>query len=528
LDGWIDQQCLDADVFVLVVNAESTLTKTEKEFFHKVSERLSKPNVFILNNRWDATAYEPETAEIVKVQHLQRNTEFLCNELKVCDLSEVNKRIYFVSAREALFTRTQTNPQLPPGYQGRLLQFEWFEAEFEKCISMSAVKTKFDQPSQRGKIMASSLRKILEDSYQRGNDLKAANEKSLKDVIDKIEEIERKLQDFTKNMKDKIRDVIEDVEKNVSFTLNDEIKKIYNLIDQYERPFHPEEHQINWYKKELHKFVEQKLGSNLASRLNMPLIQNLDLTQKDIRNSVLELVESEDNKNKVNSTLPRADFMITYRLDCSNLCSDFREDISFHFSLGFTALMRRFSGNKAFNSNSIFATNLFNLNKSSQSSSGSGSNDQKEYQAASYQSSSSNLNAFALQNEQTNNLLFILQGFQMVASKSNVMLFAVGGIVWRGLGWKILAITGSLYGLCYLYERLMWTRKTQEKLFKKQYADYASSKLKLIVDLTSQNAAGQVQQFVLLLLNFILSFFFSFFVHLKGVVYVFCANVPLY
>ncbi len=28
LDAWIDQQCLDADVFVLVVNAESTLTKT--------------------------------------------------------------------------------------------------------------------------------------------------------------------------------------------------------------------------------------------------------------------------------------------------------------------------------------------------------------------------------------------------------------------------------------------------------------------------------------------------------------------
>jgi mitofusin len=292
-------------------------------------------------------------------------------------------------------------------------------------------------------------------------------------------------------MKDKIREVIDEVEKNVSFTLNDEIKKIYNLIDQYERPFHPEEHQINWYKKELHKFVEQKLVSNLATRLNTILIQNLDLTQKDIRSSVLELVESEENKDKVNSTLPRADFMITYRLDCSNLCSDFREDISFHFSLGFTALMRRFSGNKSFNSNSIFATNLFSFNKNNNT-------EQKEYQAA---SSSSNLNAFANQNDQTNNLLFILQGFQMAASKSNVLLFAVGGIVWRGLGWKILAITGSLYGLCYLYERLMWTRKTQEKLFKKQYADYAGSKLKLIVDLTSQNAAGQVQQFVLFLYN---------------------------
>lgn len=283
LDSWIDQQCMDADVFVLVVNAESTLTKTEKDFFHKVSEKLTKPNVFILNNRWDATAYEPETAEVVRIQHMQRNTEFLCTELKVCEQHEINKRVYFVSAREALFTRTQTNPQLPPGYQSRLLQFEWFEAEFEKCISMSAVKTKFDQPSQRGKGMAYKLKKILEDAHQRANDRKQSSEKGLEDIVEKIEVIEKKLQDFTQEMKDKIRHVMEDVEKNVSITLNDEIKRIYNLIDQYERPFHPEEHQLNWYKKELHKFVELKLGSNLSTRLNTALIQNLQVCQKDIR-----------------------------------------------------------------------------------------------------------------------------------------------------------------------------------------------------------------------------------------------------
>ena len=33
LDSWIDRQCLDADVFVLVVNAESTLTKTVRFAF---------------------------------------------------------------------------------------------------------------------------------------------------------------------------------------------------------------------------------------------------------------------------------------------------------------------------------------------------------------------------------------------------------------------------------------------------------------------------------------------------------------
>jgi mitofusin len=301
LDGWIDQQCLDADVFVLVVNAESTLTKTEKEFFHKVSERLSKPNVFILNNRWDATAYELERVEEVKAQHVQRNTEFLCNELKVCTPQEVSKRIYFVSAREVLFTRTQTNPQLPPGYQSRLLQFEWFESEFEKCISMSAVKTKFDQPSQRGKAMTSALKEILENSFERTREKKSKFEQELQDLLRKIEIIERKLQDFTQEMKDRIRYVMEDVEKNVSLTLNDEIKKIYNLIDQYERPFHPEENQLNWYKRELHKFVEQKLGSNLSSRLNSALLQNLELTQKEIRSKFLLFWVSLNNYETVSS-----------------------------------------------------------------------------------------------------------------------------------------------------------------------------------------------------------------------------------
>jgi hypothetical protein len=154
--------------------------------------------------------------------------------------------------------------------------------------------------------------------------------------------------------------------------------------------------------------------------------------------------------------------------------------------------MRRFTGNKSFNSNQLFSTS-FLLNK--RRAINNRYDYDKELQQQPVANTSSNLNAFAFnETDHTGNLLFILQGFQMIASKSNVVMVAVGGIVWKGLGWKILAITGSLYGLLYLYERLMWTRKTQEKLFKRQYADYASSKLKLIVDLTSQNASSQVQQ----------------------------------
>ena len=36
----------------------------EKNFFHKVSERLSKPNLFILQNRWDISVFEEEAEEV--------------------------------------------------------------------------------------------------------------------------------------------------------------------------------------------------------------------------------------------------------------------------------------------------------------------------------------------------------------------------------------------------------------------------------------------------------------------------------
>ena len=104
-DIWIDKYCLDADVFVFVSNAESTMMQTEKNFFVKVSDRLSKPNVFILNNRWDASAGEPETMEKVRRQHLERNIRFLVDELKVATRSEAENRVFFVSAKETLAMR---------------------------------------------------------------------------------------------------------------------------------------------------------------------------------------------------------------------------------------------------------------------------------------------------------------------------------------------------------------------------------------------------------------------------------------
>ena len=41
----------------------------EKTFLHKVNQLLSRPNIFILMNRWDAAALEPDMMELVS-KHL--------------------------------------------------------------------------------------------------------------------------------------------------------------------------------------------------------------------------------------------------------------------------------------------------------------------------------------------------------------------------------------------------------------------------------------------------------------------------
>ena len=79
----------------------------EKNFFHRVSERLSRPNVFILNNRWDMseTDSDREMVEKVRLQHLRFNTDFLVKELKVARQKTAHDRVFFVSARETLLVR---------------------------------------------------------------------------------------------------------------------------------------------------------------------------------------------------------------------------------------------------------------------------------------------------------------------------------------------------------------------------------------------------------------------------------------
>lgn len=66
--------------------------------------------------------------------------------------------------------------------------------------------------------------------------------------------------------------------------------------------------------------------------------------------------------------------------------------------------------------------------------------------------------------------------------------------IWKTVGWKLISLSLSMYGLLYLYERLTWTTKAKERAFKQQFVNYATEKLQMIVSLTSANCSHQVQQ----------------------------------
>lgn len=51
-------------------------------------------------------------------------------------------------------------------------------------------------------------------------------------------------------------------------------------------------------------------------------------------------------REQVDKLVPRQCFSLSYDLACDKLCSDFQEDVSFHFSLGWTMLVNRFLGPK--------------------------------------------------------------------------------------------------------------------------------------------------------------------------------------
>uniref|UniRef100_A0A8C9THA6 Mitofusin 2 n=1 Tax=Scleropages formosus TaxID=113540 RepID=A0A8C9THA6_SCLFO len=468
LDSWIDKFCLDADVFVLVANSESTLMQTEKSFFHKVNERLSSPNIFILNNRWDASASEPEYMEEVRRQHMDRCTSFLVDELGVVDRAQASDRIFFVSAKEVLQARVHRAQGMPEaggalaeGFQARMFEFQNFERRFEECISQSAVKTKFEQHTVRAKQISEALRLIMDSVH-------IAAQEQRWERQDRLEFIEKQLDLLTIDCKSKIKRITEEVEKQVSNAMAEEIRRLYVLVDEFHLDFHPSQVVLKVYKNELHKHIEEGLGRNMSERCSTAITSAL---QKGLKPLLPVSI-----REQVDKLVPRKCFTLSYDLNCDKLCSDFQEDVSFHFSLGWTMLVNRFLGPK-------------NTRRALM-----GYNDQVPRPLAVTPVSTSMPPCPQGSMTQEELMVSMVTGLASLTSRTSMGIIVVGGVIWKAVGWRLIALSVGLYGLLYVYERLTWTTKAKERAFKRQFVDYAGEKLQLIVSYTGSNCSHQVQQ----------------------------------
>ncbi|MEQ2198324.1 hypothetical protein XENOCAPTIV_011217 [Xenoophorus captivus] len=157
---------------------------------------------------------------------------------------------------------------------------------------------------------------------------------------------------------------------------------------------------------------------------------------------------------------------MTYDLTLPALCADFRENIDFQFSLGWTALVTRFIG----------ATNA------KRALSG-GERGLKE--------------GPFFKNEA---MVTIATGLVSVTSRASMAVLVIGGVVrgvvflqvWRSVGWRVIALSISLYGLLYLYERLTWTDASKERALKQQFMEHAAYCLRAVVPVTSSACSQQV------------------------------------
>ncbi|XP_026332433.1 transmembrane GTPase Marf-like, partial [Hyposmocoma kahamanoa] len=376
-------------------------------------------------------------------------------------------------------------PILVEGHQVRYFEFVDFERKFEECISQSAVRTKFAQHSRRGRNIAADVMAALDLVYNTATEQKSTKVEKQRILHEQLTAIEEQLTTITRQMKDKINRMVESVEHKVSLTLSQEIRRLSALVDEFDTVFRPERQALEQYKRQLHRHVESGLGSRLKKRLSSDIGNEMDEAQKEMADRMYNILPIHKRAAAASCIVPHQQpFEVLYRLNCDNLCADFQEDLSFRFSYGITALIQRFQGK---NTNKIALKNPPQYTPIPATVSSTPS---------ALELAPSNGPAGAAVGPLSAEEWGLVSKFAMGALTSQGTMggLLLSGLLLKTVGWRIVLATGVLYGALYAYERLTWTAKAQERLFKKQYVGHASKKLRLIVDLTSANCSHQVQQ----------------------------------
>lgn len=470
LDEWIDDYCHDADVFVLVSSSESTLNMAEMNFFDKVSKKLSRPNIFILNNRFDIIDQnEPDSMEQVREQHVERAVDFLQGLNPKLSQDEAKQRTFFVSAKETLGSRCPSvasgafDSQKLRGYQQRDEEFQEFEKRFEESLSKSAVKTKFMQHCDKGRETINDLTTILNNTRSlvsrvseiKLNELQMCNERQKRiHNLFYANEVGLRLQ--LSETKKRIQ-IVSDAE------FDNEIRRLSRAVEDFELEFSTHPLKLQYYKEQLYLHIEESLSENLKTRIHTVINKHVNPFNKTMCDICTLL--SSDRQQVVKSLIATQVYMQDDLFDLKiykQFYTEFQEDLEFRFSLGLVSIIRKFQSR-------FVPAKPVNLNGSLEHS--------------------ATMKADA-------DVLSLFERILMnpPQSPTTVGSLAIGGVLVRTVGWKVIVVTTVIYGALYAYEYLTWTNAAKERAFKAQYVRYARKGLQDCVPIISQHIANSVEQ----------------------------------
>ncbi|KAM9700053.1 mitofusin-2-like, partial [Menidia menidia] len=269
---------------------------------------------------------------------------------------------------------------------------------------------------------------------------------------DRLDFVRGQMNRLTDSIRERIGTLSEDVTARVAAALTDQIRSLPVLVDEFRADFNPTPETLQLYKTKLLQHVEERLVGSLSHRCSTAVRRDVQEAQTHMIDGVRPLL-SPVAQETLGSPAP---FELTYEVGLSGLCSDFRENIEFQFSLGWTALVGRFLG---------------------------AANARRALTGAKLKDRSS------FQDEM---LVSMATGLVSLTSRASMAALVVGGVVYRSVGWRLVALSVSLYGLLFLYEKLTWTDASRERALKQQFVQHAAGCLRAVVPVTSGSCGQQV------------------------------------
>lgn len=462
MDKYIDKYCLDADVFVYVSDAMVGVPNIKNNFFHKVSEKLSKPNIFVLNNKWDLQ--RQDQAGIAREYQLDRISRFLCEELKIYSEQEATNKTFFVSAQEMLIERcphgetgryyAQQGGINKLGSEERRKEFERFELAFEKSLSESAVKTKFEKHVVKGKETVRELKEILDKllaCVEETGHKKGTERVNLEQNLEAIRKSFPSLIDDDSFAPDKVVGKIrQTLQESAEAAFKKEIGQLKYIANDFDLVFPTNSSDLAHYKKELYEHVEKELSDRIQSTFNRLVKTIVFPFYEDIVDLIRERLPANRQEAiiqaiRMSSKTKNFDLKI-YRQYYTN----FKEDLRFKFSLNPYYLLRKLQ--------SLFA-----------------SVDEQHTEQQQQQDLSETQEVAVVPSAAMLSLLLLNTPKETTVVGS----IAFGGVLVSYLGFKPVIAIATIYGSLYAYERLTWNNAKKEKTFKAQYVKYAKRGLEL-------------------------------------------------